>query len=137
MDIKRKELLLKDLSARLIYGVKCFVYGDIQNTHILSGIKDDDTAYFKELDWKESDGFVEIEFVTPLLRPMSSMTDDEKKFVANLKGGLVVLRHKETNDIVGVWNETEATDWLNKNHFDYRNLIDNGLAAEAPAGMYK
>jgi hypothetical protein len=27
-------------------------------------------------------------------------------------------------------------DWLNVHHFDYRNLIDKGLAIEAPDGMY-
>ena len=28
-------------------------------------------------------------------------------------------------------------DWLNSNHFDYRDLIEKGLALEAPEGMYK
>ena len=31
----------------------------------------------------------------------------------------------------------EAIDWLNAHHFDYRGLIEKGLALEAPEGMYK
>ena len=28
-------------------------------------------------------------------------------------------------------------DWLNAHHFDFRGLIEKGLALEAPEGMYK
>ena len=28
-------------------------------------------------------------------------------------------------------------DWLNAHHFDYRDLIDKGLALEAPTDIYK
>ena len=31
----------------------------------------------------------------------------------------------------------KAVDWLNAHHFDYRGLIDKGLAFEAPEEMYK
>jgi hypothetical protein len=31
----------------------------------------------------------------------------------------------------------ELGDWLNAHHFDYRGLIEKGLALEAPEGMYK
>lgn len=30
-----------------------------------------------------------------------------------------------------------STDWLNEHHFDYRGLIEKGLALEAPDDMYK
>jgi hypothetical protein len=32
--------------------------------------------------------------------------------------------------------KTALIDWLNKYHFDYRGLIEKGLAIEAPEGMY-
>jgi hypothetical protein len=52
---------------------------------------------------------------------MSSMTEDEEVEYESIKG----------------WkNEWELVDWLNAHHFDYRNLIEKGLAIEAPEGMY-
>lgn len=38
-----------------------------------------------------------------------------------------------------VYRETfyEYTDYLNAHHFDYRGLIEKGLALEAPEDMYK
>lgn len=127
MDRKeKKQLLFKDLSARLPYGVKCFVYGENKNPHILSGIKDEDTAYFQELALKECDGYVEIEFVMPLLRPMSSMTEEEWKeydwFIKQERDELIQFRNK--------------IKFYNKHHIDYNDLIPNGLAIEAPQKMY-
>ena len=34
-------------------------------------------------------------------------------------------------------NEQSMFDWLKVHHFDYRGLIEKGLALEAPEGMYK
>ena len=51
---------------------------------------------------------------------MSSMTDEEKE--------------EYINTFLAMW---DAVDWLNAHHFDYRGLIEKGLAIEAPEGMYK
>ena len=37
---------------------------------------------------------------------------------------------------IGDINTLESYDWLNKHHFDYRGLIEKGLALKAPKGMY-
>lgn len=58
----------------------------------------------------------------PYLRPMSSMTEEEKR---------------EYFDVTQVSNHCAAIDWLNSHHFDYRGLITLGWAIEAPEGMYK
>ena len=64
----------KDICNRIPYGLMCVVYGDDKNPLKLTGIKDSETAYFEGLDWKESDGMVEIKFLTPYLRRMNSMS---------------------------------------------------------------
>ena len=63
--------------------------------------------------------------VKPYLRPMSSMTEEEK------------LEYVIAWDSRQPYLPTEAMDWLNEYHFDYRDLIEKGLALEAPEGMYK
>ena len=62
------------------------------------------------------------------LRPMSSMTEEEKKELNN------VLEYQYYSDDSCM---CESTDWLNAHHFDYRGLIEKGLALEAPEDMYK
>ena len=59
---------------------------------------------------------------------MSSMTEEEKKELNN------VLEFQYYSDDSCM---CESTDWLNAHHFDYRGLIERGLALEAPEGMYK
>lgn len=59
-------------------------------------------------------------FIKPYLRSMDDMTEEEAEEFSNM-------------GIVGYQNY----DWLNSRHFDYRNLIEKGLAIKAPKGMYK
>jgi len=61
----------------------------------------------------------------PCLRPMSSMTSEEEKHFLSLKSGL----DYDTNTKKTIYN-TSQVDWLNEHHFDYRGLIDKGLAIE-------
>jgi len=59
---------------------------------------------------------------------MSNMTEDEEAtkcaFLDNIEGGV--------EDSI-----PKYIDWLNASHFDYRGLIEKGLALEAPEGMYE
>ena len=65
--------------------------------------------------------------VKPYLRPMSSMTEEEK-----------AEYHSLCDSYYGIYFDTvDSIDWLNAHHFDYRGLIEKGLAIEAPEGMYK
>ncbi len=123
MKQEDKELLLKDLSARLPYGVivKHFdtnigTEGNLVNICILDDIT---TTIINE------EGYEDIAFLTeskPYLRPMSSMTAEEENEYAFLlnDGGWGVSEELVINII----------DWLNAHHFDYRNLIEKGLAIE-------
>ena len=122
MTHEDKELLLKDLCTRLPYGVKVKVV----NEDILSQDNEEGFIVGKEnvnddcfVIQCSSDSYVLVyNDFKPYLRPMSSMTEEEKK---------------ECLKITFV----EATDWLNSHHLDYRGLIEKGLALEAPAGMYE
>ena len=120
------ELLFKDLSARLLYGVKGLVLrGEVDTILVLVNV---------ENPWlKTSSGYLcTLGQFKPYLRPMSSMTYEEKKeFEATKK----VYSLYDGNSISEYTDK--SLDWLLSHHFDFRNLIGKGLALEAPEGMYK
>ena len=122
MTQEDKELLIKDLSARLYYRPTVLLNG--REHCILCGIDGDD-AYLNI----DSDSF-RIESIKPYLRPMLSMTEEEKMEYRNIAPGIE-------------WNygiqfpTTNKMDWLNAHHFDYRGLIEKGLALEAKEGIYE
>lgn len=118
MSDKDKKLLLIDLSARLPY--RQFVLLGGKETVMLCGI-DGDEVYLNI----DSDSF-HIESIKPYLRPMSSMTRDESYELDHVEE-----RYDNHYDSI-----VAQIDWLNSHHFDYRGLIERGLALEAPKGMY-
>lgn len=144
MTQEEKELLLKDLCARLPYEVivKYKSREKEGNVKITSG----NIGYVAELGngwWKEC---------KPYLRPMSSMTDDEKNELwfllsegrTNIEldsnGRLITRDNVELGfnyPVVCPQISSEYVDWLNEHYFDYRGLIEKGLALEAPEDMYK
>ena len=63
----------------------------------------------------------------PYLRPMSSMTQEEKQEYQRITERWMY----DSSYSIG-----DSIDWLNAHHFDYRGLIEKGLAIEAPEGMY-
>jgi hypothetical protein len=133
MTVEEKQLLLIDLSARLPYGV-IIQHPDLFKPSV--SVTEKLEEYYK--GHFGSDG-VDVEFVKPYLRSMSSMTEEEKeeyyetmdKYTHRIYPGSCDLsEHTEYS-----WT-AETFDWLNKKMFDYRGLIPKGLAIEAPEGMY-
>ena len=114
MKQEEKDLLLCDLCARLPFGVK--VFDDMSRTYTLNI----GNAYFIDLIYSNGD-YVEPP-LKPYLRPLSSMTEEEEEMHRILYGNLEF---------------EEYVDFLNSHHFDYRGLIEKGLALEAKEGMYK
>ena len=113
MTQEEKELLLNDICARLPYGV-IYHRNDGANIELREvDIKNGNLNYTDNVVMREC---------KPYLRPMSSMTDEEKD---------------EYDRLVMCNASWIVDDWLNKNHFDYRRLIPMGLALEAKGGMYK
>jgi hypothetical protein len=122
MTQEEKELLLKDLGARLQYKLHCRVFrlnGDIkENNDILYGIIGDNIITLKS----NEDECLMYYQIKPYLRPMSSMTDEEKNDLLQL---------------MGRGTDIERIDFYISHHFDYRGLMPIGLALEAPEDMYK
>lgn len=133
MTHEEKDLLLKDLCARLPYGVKCQIKGDDTNTpRKLIRIEVDELDGVLLDFWTEKPVEslqVYLSEVKPYLRPMSSMTDAEGEEYRHLL--------QDIWDKLKDWKCANLIDWLNSHHFDYRRLIEKGLAIEAPSGMYK
>jgi len=140
MTQEDKQLLLKDLCARLPYGVKV-TYPKLSNTMPkewdVNGIPN--KYGFVDIGVPDKHRFaaVPIEDIKPYLRPMSSMTDKEKEeleYVIELS--LQALEGEEGHNIVSAAPAAFEIDFYNKHHIDYRGLIEKGLALEAPEGMY-
>lgn len=116
-----KELLLKDLSSRLPYSTLCYCKWAKDAPNGTSGCVDEVSTYL--LEELEIIGDLNYECqiceIKPYLRPMSSMTEEEWKEYRDIICCLV--------ENCEAWNEV---DWLNKHHFDYRGLIEKGLAIE-------
>ena len=179
MTEEEKEILLKDLCARLPYNVKVAI--DFQP--YLACLPDDEDLeypYRKNLNFildydkktmedisaepnilyaypcngrfqmlrgytYQEDYGVPVEFIKPYLRPMSSMTEDEREELSDY------LCERVMPDKIGITFPPDPTegkgvpfrwmqaclDWLNARHFDYRGLIGKGLALPATEEMYK
>ena len=121
------ELLLQDLCARFPYGVmvlvdidKEFDGGCVSKLATITEIKGE-----KMFLAKNSLTPVTIEEIRPYLRPMSSMTEEETdEFLKTMIW---------SQDVKGLAPNVriptlDSFDWLNKNHFDYRNLLERDLA---------
>ena len=124
-----KQILLQDLAARLPYGVKIdkALYG-------ATTLNERDIESFRK-------GYADI--LIPYLRPMSSMTDEERKELKVLCdedlsefAGFIKAGHGLSHDGLYMFEEMRQLEWLLKNHFDFRGLIPKGIALEAPEGLY-
>ena len=123
-----KMLLIKDLSSRLPYAVHVQhisgVSGILHNISIFHKYDENDNIYdaICYTDLFKDGSSIGIEQFKPYLFPLSSMTDNQKQ---------------EYQYITERWmydpsySISDSIDWLNKNHFDYRNLIDKNLAIDA------
>ena len=117
MTQEEKQLLLKDLCARLPYGVRA---------RFCDGVKEEtDDVWDIDMFSGAINADYIIDDVKPYLRPMSSMTEEERQDFAHY------VAHG--NNSVAL----DFVDWCNAHHFDHRGLIGKGLALEAPEGMYK
>lgn len=130
MTEDEKKLLLKDLCGRLTSHTIIQVYYEE-----MSG-----SGTFNEELWGveiESPvvNFRGLDYIKPYLRPMSTMTEEEKDEFA--KFACVNLCPMMLTDKLTLDNENKMFDWLNAHHFDYHGLIEKGLALEAPEDMYQ
>ena len=140
MTQEDKDLLIKDLCARLNTKLVCSIYriddqGIGYRNEILYGYCNIDR--WNEFYFGEDCGISidDVSKIKPYLFPMSSMTEEQKKYISNKWG----INEEFDFEIDPNWGEyfvelgytVEFIDWLNKNHFDYRGLIDKSLALDA------
>lgn len=121
MTQEEKQLLLKDLCARLHYETWVQYEG---KEWLVTGYGHGRVSLLPSVFSSIGGPYPLVEEVRPYLHPMSSMTEEEKD------------EYDKTFD----WDyaiQGTPFDWLNTHHFDYRGLIEKGLALEAPEGMYK
>lgn len=126
MTQEDKELLLKDLCARLSYGVKGIISLDEdKNIFTIKGI-------FNILFLSDTE-CCHVEDFKPYLRPMSSMTEEEKKEYYETMDKYTHRLYPNSADFSEhteySWT-TDTFDFLNAHHLDYRGLIPMGLAIE-------
>ena len=142
MTQEHKELLLKDLTARLPYGVKFMCNKNIYTAKGLDLIVADEGDWEYAVTAKDT-APIEIDFIKPYLFPLSSMTDKQAKEIQKITGnpdyaciiiktdGLELwLNSTDTDPTICLDAIFEVQDYLNKNHFDYRNLINKNLAID-------
>lgn len=151
MTNELKRMLFEYLAAAYPCGIICEVPFN-KKEQKLQGIIGTDLNDIRLIFEKDDDLVCEcyLSEVKPYLRPMSSMTEEEKEelrseFGADIRDedngrhteeyGYVIVYHKFKDE--SWYIPFEAIDWLNAHHFDYRGLIEDGLALEAPEGMYK
>lgn len=165
MTHKEKQLLLKDLCARLPYGVRIAYKENEHDIHhwTLCTLHAPHISKDGSIIDIGSDGWIEyveypgagmetasrplhLEKMLPYLRPMSSMTEEEAVEIDSM--GFAYWTTMINNDlrsrgpmslldaIITHHKMVKLIDWLNAHHFDYRGLIEKGLALEAPEGMY-
>ena len=148
MTQKEKQFLLNDLCARLSYGV---IYHRNDGANI----------ELREVDIKNgtlnyTDNIV-VRDCKPYLRPMSSMTEEEafemfrtvfhqvSLIGVDIESDRFIFKMADSDGhfagytilFFGKIYSLEQSDWLLSRHFDYRGLIERGLAIESPEDMYK
>lgn len=122
MTQNEKDLLLRDLCARLPYGVKAYVKNWsnlnrkwIEDVYTVKSVYPSLNTIFVTSEL----GSVEVILgnddykIEPYLFPISSMTEEQDKEFMNIQIGY------------------PSVDWFNKNHIDYRGIIEKGLAIDA------
>lgn len=144
MTIEDRNLLLKDLSGRLPYGVKCLVnytfcnettdYEDVKSSAVDTIItinKQTEDYFFERIsEWFDVDEF------KPYLFPLSSMTEEQRLEIEILTNGKIGIDQDSLWDLTGycelyISTTLELIQWLYKNHFDIYGLIPKGLAIDA------
>lgn len=122
MTQEDKELIFKELCARLPYHVKCKIWFKDGTTE--EGLLDLQHNYGDVL--QDAFYYNKIKDIKPYLRPMSSMTEEEKEEYCQ-------LQQKVIYNSKGVVNEdvTKYINWCYKKHLDINNLILMELAIDA------
>ncbi len=138
MKQEDKELLIRDLCARLPYGVKINIIEEDYLSNIYANY--DDILTSIDIDNCMVNDLYDIEEVKPYLYPMSAMTQQEELSNVDEHGNVyfkVPKGYDKANVQIDIKDMSKYIDWLNKHHFDYRGLIEKGLAIDATFNIFR
>ena len=130
MTEEDKELLFRDINGRLTYGVKAYIknWSKLDRKYYEGTYTIESTHLSLNNIYATSDrGSVEVIVgyddyeIKPYLIPMDMMTEEQE----------IEFNELYTFDPLSKETHWKLIDWLNKNHFDYRGLIEKGLALDA------
>lgn len=139
MRQKDKELLKRDLCARLPYGVKVLCLRDFNHTwYKLEMVDIGDNEVYLTTNESYANRYVEIDVVKPYLIPLSKMTEEQLFEVQEILGkneikiedGFLSIVDSDRNTI-SYLEILALLEWFYKNHFDIYGLIPMGLAIDA------
>ena len=124
---KENSILIEDIMKRLLYGLICQIEG-YNGLFILHGLICEDLVWRADL-CSYTDGNccvnISIDKITPYLKPIESMTENEK----------ILFCHKQDNTLynqtkTGLEYAKEWITWCYENHYDIDNLIGKGLVLD-------
>ena len=142
MTQENKELLFKDICARLSYEVICAdIHADEKfinkwNVFSFNGFSGNIVQVFLS-NCEKSYGYkTTIERIKPYLFPLSSMTEEQyEEFIriSGWEGDIEDIRRGKFSYVgcIELVCISDTIEWFNKNHFDYRYLIPMDLAIDA------
>ena len=130
------DLLAREINSRIHYGLKVYCSG-YPDPKVVTGVDYENNNGDRAIGpyvILDDGSYYHISLIKPYLRPLSDMTDAEWTELdeAIMEAGGIGYNHKynDTTSIVYI-------DFMLKHHFDYRGLIDMGLAIKAPKEMYE
>ncbi len=121
MTQEEKDLIFKDLCARLPYHVRCKIW--LKDGTTEEGLLDLKHNYGDVL--QDAFYYNKIKDIKPYLRSMSSMTVEELR-----EYNYLYAERENNNELDDIEQYSDLIDWLNAHHFDYHGLIERGLAIE-------
>lgn len=132
MTQEDKQLVIQDLCARLPYGVKAQYYGSEEEMLTVDTIEAIYTQPSVEIVIGQYG--LELDDIKPYLRPMSSMTEEEREFLNRmaLENNLKCIEEEDPQKVflLRVKQDVEELAYLYKHHYDVNGLIPSGHAIE-------
>ena len=134
MTQEEKDLLLKDLSGRLPYGVKCYkiTFKPELAEEVICMLRNGSHNCVQLGTF-----LYRLEHIKPYLFPLSSLTEEQREEFLNIQTEErqillnALIEYKSGKyDKIPIIAPYKQIEWLNKNHFDYRGLIERGLAID-------
>ena len=124
---REKSILIEDIMKRLPYGLFCHIDG-YEGVFILHGLVCKDLVWRADL-WSHTDCNccvnISIDKITPYLKPIESMTENEKILFCRKQDNTVYNQTKNGLEYAKEW-----VNWCYENHYDIDNSIDKGLALD-------